>query len=104
MHPLIYYAEQLLRFQERQKEECVDIPFIFHAGETTGDGTEADINLYDAILLGTKRIGHGYVVMDAQKYLSYVAKLYYRYSLHRHPKLVETCRQRGIAVEVCPIS
>jgi adenosine deaminase CECR1 len=40
-----------------QKDAGVDIPFIFHAGETLGDGTEADDNLYDAILLGTKRIG-----------------------------------------------
>lgn len=60
--PLKYYAAQLLHFRERQKEENVDIPFIFHAGETTGDGTEADYNLYDAILLGTKRIGHGCVL------------------------------------------
>ena len=59
LRPLIYYAEHLLRFRKRQKEEGVDIPFIFHAGETLGDGTEADLNLYDAILLGTKRIGHG---------------------------------------------
>jgi adenosine deaminase CECR1 len=41
--------------------EQVDIPFIFHAGETLGDGNAADMNMYDAILLGTKRIGHGYV-------------------------------------------
>jgi hypothetical protein len=61
LKPLIYYAEALLRFRERQQEEGVDIPFIFHAGETLGDGTEADMNLYDAILLGTKRIGHGLV-------------------------------------------
>jgi len=59
LNPLIYYIEPLLRFRERQKEEGVDIPFIFHAGETLGDGTEADLNLYDAVLLGTKRIGHG---------------------------------------------
>lgn len=58
--PLIYYAEGLLRFRERQKEAGVDIPLILHAGETCGDGTEADMNLYDAILLGSQRIGHGY--------------------------------------------
>ncbi len=57
--PLIYYAEPLLRFVERQKELGIEIPFMFHAGETLGDGTVADMNLYDAILLGTKRIGHG---------------------------------------------
>ena len=28
----------------------------------------------------------------------------YRFSLAKHPKLIETCRQKGIAVEVCPIS
>ena len=64
LRPLIYYAEHLLRFRQRQKEEGVDIPFIFHAGETLGDGTEADLNLYDAILLGTKRIGHGLVTFS----------------------------------------
>ncbi|KAJ6597115.1 hypothetical protein DFH09DRAFT_1258787 [Mycena vulgaris] len=85
LKPLIYYAEVLLRFRERQKEVGVDIPFIFHAGETLGDGTEADVNLYDAILLGTLRIGHGF-------------------SLVKHPKLMETCREKQILIEVCPIS
>lgn len=61
LRPLIDYLEPLLRFQERQKEEGIDIPFFFHAGETLGDGTAADDNLYDAILMGTKRIGHGSV-------------------------------------------
>ena len=59
LRPLIDYIEPLLKFVERQKELGVHVPFIFHAGETTGDGTAADVNLYDAILLGTKRIGHG---------------------------------------------
>ncbi|KAG2077911.1 Metallo-dependent hydrolase [Suillus decipiens] len=74
--PLIYYAEPLLRFAEQHP----DIPFIFHAGETLGDGTAADMNLYDAILLGTKRIGHGL-------------------SLAKHPKLMQICREKKIAIE-----
>ena len=59
LQPLIDYVGPFMRFRERQKELGVEIPFIFHAGETLGDGTKADMNLYDAILLGTKRIGHG---------------------------------------------
>ncbi|KAG5654129.1 hypothetical protein H0H81_007181 [Sphagnurus paluster] len=87
--PLTDYIEPLLRFKKRQKEEGIDIPFIFHAGETLGDGSPADDNLYDAILLGTKRIGHGYVE---------------RFSLVKHPKLLQICKEKGIAVEACPIS
>ncbi|KAG1735159.1 Metallo-dependent hydrolase [Suillus occidentalis] len=74
--PLIDYAEPLLHFANKHS----DIPFIFHAGETLGDGTAADMNLYDAILLGTKRIGHGL-------------------SLAKHPKLMQMCRKKKIAIE-----
>ncbi|KAG8709555.1 hypothetical protein FRC09_000613 [Ceratobasidium sp. 395] len=59
--PLIYYAESLLNFQAESKRRGLDIPFVFHAGETLDDGGVTDSNLYDAILLGTKRIGHGHV-------------------------------------------
>ncbi|KAG1814900.1 Metallo-dependent hydrolase [Suillus variegatus] len=48
-------------------------------------GLQQDMNLYDAILLGTKRIGHGF-------------------SLAKHPKLMQICREKKIAIEVCPIS
>lgn len=85
LRPLIDYIEPLTRFVERQKEVGVEIPFIFHAGETLGDGDAPDMNLYDAILLGTKRIGHGV-------------------SLVKHPRLMEICKERDIAVEICPIS
>lgn len=59
LKPLIDYIEPLQKFVQRQKDLGIHIPFIFHAGETLGDGSAADMNLYDAILLGTKRIGHG---------------------------------------------
>lgn len=60
LNPLLDFVEPFQRFVKRQQDLGVHIPFILHAGETTGDGTNADVNLYDAILLGTKRIGHGY--------------------------------------------
>ncbi|KAI0709749.1 Metallo-dependent hydrolase [Earliella scabrosa] len=85
LNPLLDFIEPLQRFQERQKELGVDLPFLFHAGETLGDGTNADMNLYDAILLGTKRIGHGF-------------------SIYKHPHLMDLCREKGICLEMCPIS
>ncbi|KIK37706.1 hypothetical protein CY34DRAFT_810088 [Suillus luteus UH-Slu-Lm8-n1] len=89
LRPLKDYLPQLLSFSTLQTSQGLPehhhIPFIFHAGETTGDGSMADDNLYDALLLGTKRIGHGF-------------------SLVKHPKLMSMCRERGVALEVCPIS
>lgn len=85
LYPLTYYLPVLLRFREKQKELGIIIPFIFHAGETLGDGDQADDNLYDAVLLLSKRIGHAF-------------------SIPKHPLLMQMCRERKIAIEVCPIS
>ena len=60
LYPLKYYFKTLLQFKARAEALGLDIPFLFHAGETLGDGSPEDQNLYDAILLGTKRIGHGF--------------------------------------------
>ncbi|KAG8685813.1 hypothetical protein FRC11_010047 [Ceratobasidium sp. 423] len=84
-HPLIYFLEALLNFRSEADKRGLDIPFIFHAGETLDDGGEVDSNLYDALLLGSKRVGHGF-------------------SLAKHPLLMQKYRENGIAVEVCPIS
>ncbi|KIM25983.1 hypothetical protein M408DRAFT_314007 [Serendipita vermifera MAFF 305830] len=85
MHPLIYYLEPLIKFRNKCEALGIDLPFLFHAGETLGDGNSTDQNLYDAILLGTKRIGHAF-------------------SLIKHPTLMRLCRERNICCEVCPVS
>ncbi|KAL9596687.1 MAG: hypothetical protein Q9219_005646 [cf. Caloplaca sp. 3 TL-2023] len=76
---------ELFWFRKRCTEEGVSIPFFFHAGECLGDGDETDQNLFDAILLGTRRIGHGF-------------------SLYKHPLLIELVKQKRILIEACPIS
>jgi len=83
--PLADLLPELFWFRKQCAMEGVEIPFFFHAGETLGDGDATDDNLFDALLLGTRRIGHGF-------------------SLYKHPRLIEAVRDRRILVESCPIS
>lgn len=83
--PLKDFTKQFLEFSKLCKEKRVEIPFLFHCGETLDIGSETDGNLVDALLLGSKRIGHGF-------------------ALPRHPYILEQMKKRGICVEVCPIS
>jgi len=55
---------------------------MFHAGESHFSN---NTNLFDALLLGSKWIGHGF-------------------NIALHPKLVEYAIQEEICLEVCPIS
>nr|CAI5840340.1 unnamed protein product [Callosobruchus analis] len=59
--------------------------FFFHAGETNWQGETTDFNLLDAVLLGTKRIGHGFALI-------------------KHPEVLQLAKHNDIAVEICPIS
>ena len=77
--PLVFW------FKKKCAEAGVDLPFFFHAGECLGDGDSTDNNLFDALLLGTRRIGHGY-------------------SLYKHPLLIDMVKDKKILVESCPIS
>lgn len=83
--PLADLTPEFFWFRKRCMENGVDIPFFFHAGECLGDGDDTDQNLFDAILLGTRRIGHGF-------------------SLYKHPLLIEMVKQKKILIESCPIS
>lgn len=48
-------------------------------------GTETDGNLVDALLLKSKRIGHGF-------------------ALAKHPYVMQHMKERGVCLELCPIS
>lgn len=76
--PLVDFLPTLAKEKHR-------LTYFFHGGETNWYGTSTDENLVDAILLGTKRIGHGYALL-------------------KHPVLLEEVRERDIAIEVNVIS
>ncbi|XP_055626859.1 adenosine deaminase 2-like [Toxorhynchites rutilus septentrionalis] len=76
--PLLDFVPEFLKLPE-------SIQFFFHAGETNWFGMKSDANMIDAILLGTKRIGHGFPLI-------------------KHPLLLEVIKRKQICVEVNPIS
>ncbi|KAJ0144957.1 Uncharacterized protein HZ326_12320 [Fusarium oxysporum f. sp. albedinis] len=75
---------ELLHMRARIDKLGLDLPFIFHAGETQDHGSDTDTNLFDGILLGTKHIGHGF-------------------SIIKRPLLMKLCKEWNIAIETCPI-
>ncbi|PVH79799.1 adenosine deaminase [Cadophora sp. DSE1049] len=75
----------LIWFKSELRRQNLTIPYFLHAGECVGDGDSTDQNLYDAILLKTRRIGHAF-------------------SLYKHPLLIDMVKEKGIMVECCPIS
>ena len=83
--PLKDVLPELFWFRKQCASEGVEMPFFFHAGECLGDGNDTDNNLFDAVLLGTRRIGHGF-------------------SLYKHPLLIDLVKEKRILIESCPIS
>ncbi|KJX96579.1 adenosine deaminase family protein [Zymoseptoria brevis] len=83
--PLADLVPELFWFKKACAQEAIDIPFFLHAGETLGDGDSVDENLFDAVLLGTRRLGHGF-------------------SLYKHPLLIDMVKEKKILIESCPVS
>lgn len=73
------FLDLLIEYKQKLGPE---FQFYFHAGESTSRG---NTELFDAILLGTKRIGHGF-------------------NLALHPHLVERVKKENICIECCPTS
>lgn len=83
---LVELMPTLLWFQKRCHDQGLEeIPLFLHAGECLGDGDETDQNIFDAILLKSRRIGHGF-------------------SVYKHPLLIDMIKERQILIECCPIS
>ncbi|KAI0112541.1 hypothetical protein GGR51DRAFT_507423 [Nemania sp. FL0031] len=81
-HPLEYFRGDFENFQTRCKKDGIDIPFLFHCGETPDD---LEGNLETALKLESKRIGHGY-------------------ALPEKPQVLQEMKNKNICVETCPIS
>lgn len=80
-HTLYYFINELLS----PSQSGIDMPFYFHAGETNWINEDIDENLFDALLLNTTRIGHGYAIT-------------------KHPTLMKLAKEKNVAIEINPIS
>jgi adenosine deaminase CECR1 len=81
-HTNLFFIEELLAARREAGRRGITLPFCLHSGESNWTENE---NVLDAILLDSKRIGHGL-------------------ALFKHPLLMQKVKERGIAIEVCPIS
>jgi adenosine deaminase CECR1 len=81
-HTNLYFIDELLEARRRAEKLNITLPLYLHSGETNWIENE---NIIDAVLLDTKRIGHGI-------------------ALFKHPLLMQIVKERDICIEVCPIS
>ncbi|KAL2190711.1 Metallo-dependent hydrolase [Thermothelomyces heterothallicus CBS 203.75] len=83
--PLADLLPELFWFRKQCAQEDVQIPFCLTAGASPGDDGDVatERNLFDALLLGTRRIGNAL-------------------ALPQHPRLIEAVRDRRVLVEICP--
>lgn len=81
-HTTLFHAQQFLKIDSLKKATGIDLPLYLHDGESNWASTA---NIYDALLLGTKRIGHGF-------------------NLFRFPTLIELVKEKDVCIEVNPLS
>ena len=81
-YPTDFYRQVWLMRDSLSKVYKIDMPLYFHDGES---GWQHNQNLYDAVLLGSPRIGHGF-------------------NLSFFPSVEEEVKKQNICIEVCPLS
>jgi adenosine deaminase CECR1 len=78
----LFHAKTFLRMDSLEVAMGVELPLYLHDGESDWASVA---NLYDAVLLGTRRIGHGF-------------------NLFRFPHLIERVKADNICIEINPLS
>jgi adenosine deaminase CECR1 len=81
-HSTLYFLDNWLKLDSLQSVYGVDMPLYLHDGESNWVSVK---NLYDAVLLESRRIGHGF-------------------NLFRFPNLMEEVKKMDICLEINPIS
>jgi len=81
-HSTLFHAKEFLKLDSLEAAHDVHLPLYLHDGESNWCSVD---NLYDAVLLDTKRIGHGF-------------------NLFRFPKLLELVKAKDICIEISPLS
>jgi adenosine deaminase CECR1 len=77
---ILHFVPEILEGKKKDGQHL--LPCFFHCGETHD---RANQNLFDAVLLGTKRLGHGF-------------------QLFLHPHLQDVVKEKDICIEACPVS
>jgi adenosine deaminase CECR1 len=78
----LFFLDNWMKMDSLQKAYGVDMPLYLHDGESNWYSVK---NLYDAVLLDSKRIGHGF-------------------NLNFYPVLQEMVKHQDICLEICPLS
>ncbi|MFP4505628.1 MAG: hypothetical protein ACLFOZ_13000 [Cyclobacteriaceae bacterium] len=78
----LYFLDAWMKMDSLQKVYDIDMPLYLHDGESNWYTVK---NLYDAVMLDSRRIGHGY-------------------NLNFYPVLQQLIKQKDICLEVCPLS
>lgn len=81
-HSTLYFLDTWMKMDSLQQVYGVDMPLYLHDGESDWVSSQ---NLYDAVLLDSRRIGHGF-------------------NLFRFPNLLEQVKKQDICLEINPIS
>lgn len=94
-HTLLFHSDTLIQAFNYSQNSRGSFDLLFHSGETNwpqeylpsnfGDGVSTFENIYDALVLRSRRIGHGL-------------------SFAKRPDLYQYLREKQIAIEICPSS